>query len=120
MRGNEMPGKREIGNLLPGHRSALKKICGLSLFCFFAVLGFLGSVNVDEPRAMDLHYIVDSDTGWDDYRQKQGIGMGRVIHAGDTLEIRNGATLTFDFKNKESPYVDSQSWRDHRYDRGGR
>ena len=31
MRGNEMPGKREIGNLLPGHRSALKKICGLSL-----------------------------------------------------------------------------------------
>lgn len=50
MRGNEMPGKREIGNLLPGHRSALKKICGLSLFCFFAVLGFLGSVNVTSPE----------------------------------------------------------------------
>lgn len=39
MRGNEMPGERAIGNLLPGHRSALKKICGLGLFCFFCRVG---------------------------------------------------------------------------------
>ena len=100
-----MRGKKKIGNLLSGCRAELKKVWVWGVYCFLTVSGIFVFVNLDEPRAMDLHYIVDSDTGWDDYRQKQGIGMGRVIHAGDTLEIRNGATLTFDFKNKESPYV---------------
>ena len=31
-------------------------------------------------------------------------GGGRVIQSGDTLEIRNGVTLTFDFENKEKMY----------------
>lgn len=105
MKRYEMRGKKKIGNLLSGCRAELKKVWVWGVYCFLTVSGIFVFVNVDEPRAMDLHYIVDSDTGWDDYRQKQGIGMGRVIHAGDTLEIRNGATLTFDFKNKESPYV---------------
>ena len=105
MKRYEMRGKKKIGNLLSGCRAELKKVWVWGVYCFLTVSGIFVFVNLDEPRAMDLHYIVDSDTGWDDYRQKQGIGMGRVIHAGDTLEIRNGATLTFDFKNKESPYV---------------
>ena len=56
---------------------------------------------------MDLHYIVDSDTGWYDYLHSDKApwyGGGRVIQSGDTLEIRNGATLTFDFENKEKMY----------------
>ena len=100
-----MRGKGKMGNPFSLSRSALKKVWGLGLFCFFAVLGFPGPVNADVRRAMN--YIVSSDMSWYDYLHSDetpNYGGGRVLQAGDTLEIRNGATLTFDFENKEKMY----------------
>ena len=105
VRGYEMRGKGKMGNPFSLYRSALKKVWGLGLFCFFAVLGFPGPVNADVRRAMN--YIVSSDMSWYDYLHSDetpNYGGGRVLQAGDTLEIRNGATLTFDFENKEKMY----------------
>lgn len=101
----KMRGKGKMGNPFSLSRSALKKVWGLGLFCFFAVLGFPGPVNADVRRAMN--YIVSSDMSWYDYLHSDetpNYGGGRVLQAGDTLEIRNGATLTFDFENKEKMY----------------
>ena len=58
-----MRGKKKIGNLLSGCRAELKKVWVWGVYCFLTVSGIFVFVNVDEPRAMDLHYIVDSDTG---------------------------------------------------------
>lgn len=94
-----------MGNPFSLSQSALKKVWGRVVLCFLAVSGFFGSVNVDEPWAWN--YSISSDMSWYDYLhsgKSPWYGGGRVIQAGDTLEIRNGATLTFDFENKEKMY----------------
>lgn len=100
-----MRGKGKMGNPFSLSQSALKKVWGRVVLCFLAVSGFFGSVNVDEPWAWN--YSISSDMSWYDYLhsgKSPWYGGGRVIQAGDTLEIRNGATLTFDFENKEKMY----------------
>ena len=105
VRGCEMRGKGKMGNPFSLYRSALKKVWGRGVLCFLAVSGFFDSVNVDEPWAWN--YSISSDMSWYDYLhsgKSPWYGGGRVIQSGDTLEIRNGATLTFDFENKEKMY----------------
>ena len=100
-----MRGKGKMGNPFSLYRSALKKVWGRGVLCFLAVSGFFDSVNVDEPWAWN--YSISSDMSWYDYLhsgKSPRYGGGRVIQSGDTLEIRNGATLTFDFENKEKMY----------------
>lgn len=100
-----MRGKGKMGNPFSLYRSALKKVWGRGVLCFLAVSGFFDSVNVDEPWAWN--YSISSDMSWYDYLhsgKSPWYGGGRVIQSGDTLEIRNGATLTFDFENKEKMY----------------
>lgn len=100
-----MRGKGKMGNPFSLYRSALKKVWGRGVLCFLAVSGFFDSVNVDEPWAWN--YSISSDMSWYDYLhsgKSLWYGGGRVIQSGDTLEIRNGATLTFDFENKEKMY----------------
>lgn len=100
-----MRGKGKMGNPFSLYRSALKKVWGRGALCFLAVSGFFDSVNVDEPWAWN--YSISSDMSWYDYLhsgKSPWYGGGRVIQSGDTLEIRNGVTLTFDFENKEKMY----------------
>lgn len=78
----------------------MKKGWGRDILCVLVVSGFFGSVNVAEPRAEN--YTVDSDTDW------SSLMSGRVLQAGDTIEIHNGATLTFDFTgDEEEDIIDS-------------
>ena len=94
-----MPGKRKIGNLLSRYRSVLKKDLGRNVLCFLVVLGFFGSVSVAKSQV----YEVNSDTNWYKYCElENGYGGSRVLLAGDTLKIHNGATLSFDFTGDEN------------------
>lgn len=94
-----MPGKRKIGNLLSRYRSVLKKDWRRNVLCFLVVLGFFGSVSVAKSQV----YEVNSDTNWYKYCElENGYGGSRVLLAGDTLKIHNGATLSFDFTGDEN------------------
>ena len=88
--------KGAIGNLANRYRAVLKEFASL------AIAGVLIMVDWSTTLAVDLNYIIDTDTHWNDYLYQNYQNRARVLHGGDTLTINNNATVTFDFANPSS------------------